>query len=146
MQQPTLAFPQSVSPYISHRKSDTTTTWHINGHNQRFYSTPQVGPIGSIIVVDNTSKKKHASGRFSSLFTGLFRSKLRKSDLNSTQVSDHAVSGQLNSQDSCNASPSWFANIIPSRRKKQIQTFSPDEITICAQRMTCRNCDRRMPL
>ncbi|KAL2468613.1 uncharacterized protein Fot_50189 [Forsythia ovata] len=72
------------------------------------------------------------------------RSKSRKLDLNSTQISDPAVSGQLNSQDSCNASPSWFANITPGRRKKQIQTFSLDENTICAQRMTCRNRDRRM--
>ncbi|KAL2514055.1 hypothetical protein Fot_28026 [Forsythia ovata] len=143
-QQPPLAFPRSVSPYISRRKSDTTATWHIHGHDQRFYSTPQVGPTGSIAVVDNTIKKKRASGRFSSLFTGLFRSKSGKPNLNSTQISDPAASGQLNSQDSCNASPSWFSNIIPGRRKKQIRTFSLDENTICAQRRTCRNRDRGM--
>ncbi|KAL2514497.1 uncharacterized protein Fot_28468 [Forsythia ovata] len=47
--------------------------------------------------------------------TVLRRSKSRKLDLNSTQILDPAVLGQLNSQDSCNASPSWFANIIPGR-------------------------------
>ncbi|KAL2553705.1 uncharacterized protein Fot_07324 [Forsythia ovata] len=103
-----------------------------------------MGPTGSIVVVDNTSKKKRASGRFYSLFTGLFRSKLRKSDLNSTKISDPIVSGQLNSQDSCNASLSWFANIIPGHRKKQIRTFSLDENMICAQWRTCRNRDRKM--
>ncbi|CAA3022526.1 Hypothetical predicted protein [Olea europaea subsp. europaea] len=148
-QPPHLAFPRSVSPYISHRKSDTTaaaaTTWQIHGHDQRFFSTPQVGPTGSITVVDSTSgKKKRASGRFSSLFTGLFRSKSEKPDFNSSQISDRAVSGQLNSRDSCNASPSWFSNIFPGRRKKQIRTFSLDENAICAQRRTCRIRDRGM--
>uniref|UniRef100_M0ZN37 Uncharacterized protein n=1 Tax=Solanum tuberosum TaxID=4113 RepID=M0ZN37_SOLTU len=48
---PPLMFPRSVSPYISRRKSDTTP-WQFQ-HNslpsirdQRFYSTPQVGPNG----------------------------------------------------------------------------------------------------
>lgn len=144
-QQPPLAFPRSVSPYISHRKSDTAAaTWQIHGHDQRFFSTPQVGPTGSLTVDSTISKKKRASGRFSSIFTGLFRSKSGKPDLNSSQISDPAASGQLNSRDSCNASPSWFSNIIPGRRKKQIRTLSLDENGICAQRRTCRNRDRGM--
>lgn len=42
---PPLIFPRSVSPYVSRRKSDdNSATWI---HNQRFYSTPQVGPTYS---------------------------------------------------------------------------------------------------
>ncbi|XP_022867221.1 uncharacterized protein LOC111386949 [Olea europaea var. sylvestris] len=145
-EQPPPAFPQSASPYISHRNSATAAAsrWHLNGHDQRFYSTPQVGPTGYISAVDSSVKMKCAGGRISSLFSGLFRSKTGKPDLDSGQNPDSSVSCQLNSRDSCNASPLWFSDIIPGRRKKQIQTFSLDENTICAQRRTCRNLDRGM--
>ncbi|CAI9764707.1 unnamed protein product [Fraxinus pennsylvanica] len=139
-QQPPLAFPRSVSPYISQRESETTA-----GYDQTFYSNPQVGPTGSIAIVDSGIKKKRASGTISSLFSGLFRSKSGKPDSDSGQNSEPSVSGQLNSRDSCNASPLWFSNIIPGRRKKQIRTFSLDENTIGAQRRTCRNLNRGMP-
>ncbi|KAI3444852.1 hypothetical protein Pfo_001517 [Paulownia fortunei] len=138
-QPPPLSFPRSVSPYISRRKSDTNTaTWQLHGHHQRFYSTPQVGPSGSI-VVEMKKNKKRSGGRFSSLFSGLFRSKSDKPDLDSRPVSDPGVS-----VDSCSASPSWFSTIIPGRLKKQIRTFSLDESTIRAPRKACRNRDRGM--
>ncbi|KAL0397437.1 UNVERIFIED_CONTAM: hypothetical protein Scaly_0192100 [Sesamum calycinum] len=140
LQPPPLSFPRSVSPYISRRKSDTeTAVWQLHGrHQQRFYSTPQVGPTGSV-TVEIRKKKKGNGGRFSSLLLGLFRSKPGKVDSDSGPVSDPGVSS-----DSCTASPSWFSTIITGRRKKQIRTFSLDESTIRAQRRACRNRDRGM--
>ncbi|KAL2251260.1 uncharacterized protein LOC105173442 [Sesamum indicum] len=141
-QPPPLSFPRSVSPYISRRKSETTAaaTWQLQGDHhhqqpQRFYSTPQVGPTGSITV----GIKKSKGGSFSSLFLGLFRSKSAKPDLGSGPISDPGVS-----VDACSASPSWFSTIIPGRRKKKSRTFSIDESTTGAQRRTCRNRDRGM--
>ncbi|KAI3449020.1 hypothetical protein Pfo_005685 [Paulownia fortunei] len=138
-QPPPLSFPRSVSPYISRRKSDTATaTWQPHGHHPRFYSTPQVGPTGSI-TVEFKKNTKSKGGRFSSLFLGLFRSKSEKPDLGSGPISDPGVS-----VDSCSASPSWFSTIITGRRKKKIRTFSIDESKTGAQRKTCRNRDRGM--
>ncbi|PIN12955.1 hypothetical protein CDL12_14415 [Handroanthus impetiginosus] len=138
-QPPPLSFPRSVSPYISRRKSDTSAAvWQLDGHHQRFYSTPQVGPTGSTTV--GIKKDRKSKGwRFSSMFLGLFRSKSDKLDLESGQGSDAGVSG-----DSCTASPSWFANIIPGRRKNPIRTFSLKESAIRGQRKACRNRDRGM--
>ncbi|KAK6162736.1 hypothetical protein DH2020_002577 [Rehmannia glutinosa] len=142
-----LSFPRSVSPYISRRKSDTNTaTWQLHGHHhhqQRFYSTPQVGPTGSITVEmkkeKKEKKKKSRGGMFSSLFLGIFRSKSDKTDLESGPDPDPGVSVE-----SCSASPSWFSTIISGRRKKQIRTFSLDESSIRTQRKACRNRDRGM--
>ncbi|KAJ8565738.1 hypothetical protein K7X08_008314 [Anisodus acutangulus] len=140
---PPLVFPRSVSPYISRRKSDTTP-WQFQ-HNslpsipdQRFYSTPQVGPNGTVIAAGPyNNKKKKGYFRFVS---GLFRSKTEKLD------SDPRVS---NSSDPCPAasssSPSWFSTILSGRRKKQSRTFSLEESTIGGHhRRTCRNRDRGM--
>ncbi|KAL3348695.1 hypothetical protein AABB24_022056 [Solanum stoloniferum] len=135
---PPLMFPRSVSPYISRRKSDTTP-WQFQ-HNslpsirdQRFYSTPQVGPNGTVIATGPYKKKSYF--RF---FSGLFRSKSDKLDL------DSRVS---NSGDACPASsssPSWFSTILSGRRKKQSRTFSLEESTIRGHRRTHRDRDRGM--
>lgn len=147
---PPLLFPRSVSPYISRRKSDTNSdTWidpgrhnhHHHHHHylhslsdQRFYSTPQVGPSGTLVAAGSCVKKK--SGIRFSLFGNLFRSKSEKLD------SDPAASGS--GQDSV-SSPSWFSTILPGRQKKQNRTFSLDESMIGGgQRRVCRNPDRGM--
>ncbi|KAI5647565.1 hypothetical protein M9H77_33570 [Catharanthus roseus] len=155
---PPLVFPRSVSPYISRRKSDTTVdAWndaHHHHHQQqqqnylpdrRFYSTPQVGPTGSVVAAGPYCKKKK-NGRFT-LFVNLFRSKSEKLE------SETSGSGQIpNPRESCtvpsaSASPSWFSTMLPGRRKKQNRTFSVDESTIGGrsnQRRVCRNPDRGM--
>ncbi|KAL8545174.1 hypothetical protein ACS0TY_005388 [Phlomoides rotata] len=89
-QPPPLSFPRSVSPYISRWKTDTTSAaaWNL-------YSTPQVGPTGSLAVEfqENRKKKKRSNGgRFSSLFLGLFRSKSDKLGTDSGPISDPGVS------------------------------------------------------
>lgn len=119
-----LSFPRSVSPYISRRKSDTAAaaaaaTWRPHGHHQLFYSTPQVGPHGSITV----EVKKNSRSRLASLFWGIFGSKSgSKPGSGADPVSDPTVS-----MNSCSASPAWFPNIIAGRRKKKVSTFSIDE-------------------
>ncbi|XP_060219073.1 uncharacterized protein LOC132645854 [Lycium barbarum] len=132
---PPLVFPLSVSPYISHRKSDTTP-WQQFHHNslpsiipdQRFYSTPQVGPNGTVIAAGpGPYKKKKGYARF---FSGLFRSKTEKLD------SDPRASDA--------SSPSWFSTMFSGRRKKQSRTFSLEESTNHHRRTTCRNRDRGM--
>ncbi|GFP91041.1 hypothetical protein PHJA_001248100 [Phtheirospermum japonicum] len=121
--EPPLSFPRSVSPYISRRKSDTAATWRPQVHHQRFFSTPQVGPSGSITVeIDGDRKRK--GGGLSSLFFGLFRSKSDKSGSGPGPIPDHGVSVS-----SCSvSSPSWFStNFIAGRRKKKSWTFSIGE-------------------
>uniref|UniRef100_A0A5B6ZK72 Uncharacterized protein n=1 Tax=Davidia involucrata TaxID=16924 RepID=A0A5B6ZK72_DAVIN len=138
---PPLIFPRSVSPYICRRKSDNSDWNHDHRHHhslsdQRFYSTPQVGPTGAIVTA-SSYKKKHS--KFS-LFSNLFRSKSEKTD------SDHRVSVS-NSGDSCTASSSsvsWFSSILSVSRKKQSRLFSLDESTAAGVRRPCRNRDRGM--
>lgn len=137
---PPLVFPRSVSPYISRRKSDTTP-WQFQ-HNslpsipdQRFYSTPQVGPNGTVIAAGHEPYKKKGYFRF---FSGLFRSKTEKLD------SDPRVSNFGDAYQASSSSPSWFTTILSGRRKKQSRTFSVEESTIGGHRRTCRNRDRGM--
>ena len=105
---PPLAFPRSVSPYVSRRKSDASSaTWthppphdHRHHHRLRFYSTPQVGPMyydSSASVADpdpypNKAKKKKS--RFS-LITNLFCSRSDKFEIHGHHVP-----------------PSWFSTIF----------------------------------
>ncbi|XP_047963836.1 uncharacterized protein LOC125208294 [Salvia hispanica] len=132
---PPLSFPRSVSPYISRRPTDAAAaTWQIHGRERSLYTTPQHAPAA---VGDISHGKGHRGGRFSSLFSGLFRSKSDKHDFNSS--SDQGVSGQ-----SCSNSPFRFSSMIPGRRRKQIRSFSVDESSIGAQQRSCRNRDRGM--
>lgn len=130
-QLPPLSFPRSVSPYISRRKSDTAAAAQPRGRHQRFHSTPQVGPTGSITV-------EIKKGRFSSLFSALFRSK-SVSISNPSPIYDPGVP-----VDPCSASPSWFAGIVRGGRRKKIGACSIDESTTGAPRRTCRERYRGM--
>ncbi|KAL3613641.1 hypothetical protein CASFOL_041715 [Castilleja foliolosa] len=121
-QQPTpLSFPRSVSPYISRRKSDTgAATWQQSHHQQRFHSTPQVGPTQLEMGRDKTTKSSRGGRMLSSLFLGFFRSKSDKPGLDTGR--DPGIPA-----DTCSASPSWFSAIIRRRRKKQNRGFWMDE-------------------
>ncbi|KAL7593179.1 uncharacterized protein LOC111906026 [Lactuca sativa] len=139
-------FPRSVSPYISRRKSDNSAAstaaaaWpNSNQHNsernrhrsvpdQRFFSTPQVGP--TVGCYNPCRKKKHSFIRFS-LLTNLFRSKKRNEvDLDSdprVSVSNYGGSyGGGDSVTSAMPSPSWFSTIRSGGgcRKKQPFCFN----------------------
>ncbi|KAL4562909.1 hypothetical protein LXL04_026940 [Taraxacum kok-saghyz] len=136
-------FPRSVSPYISRRKSDnsaastTAAAWpssnqqrsernrHHSLPDQRFFSTPQVGPTTGDY---NPRRKKHHSFIGLSLLTKLFRSK-KRNELDSYSDPDPRFSvsnsggsyGGGDSATSVMSSPSWFANIRSGGvcRKKQ---------------------------
>lgn len=123
-----LAFPRSVSPYVSCRKSDEAATCHMR------YSSPQVAPASSVTV---EVKKKSSAGRFSLLFSGLFRSKTEKLDSDSGPISDPGVVGTA-------SSPSWFPTIPPARRNKQSRKLSLDKNAIGGHQRNCRNHDRGM--
>lgn len=132
---PPLPFPRSVSPYISRQNTDAAAAaWHLN--HRSLYCTPQLGPAA--VVVKNGGKR--SGGRFSALFLGLFRSKSDK----------HLESGSDPDPDpgvpveSCSAPSSWFSNMMPGRRKKQIRSFSVDESSIRSQHIPRRNRDRGM--
>ncbi|KAL8555703.1 hypothetical protein ACS0TY_003496 [Phlomoides rotata] len=130
---PPLSFPRSVSPYISRRKSDTTTAPRQPHDHRRFYSTPQVGPNGSITVEIKNNRTSNKGRGISSLFLWFFRSKSEnKPDSVPAPTSDPRV--LINS---CSGTTSWFSNFIPGSRKKKIQTFLIDE-------RTCRNRGRGM--
>ncbi|KAL2460972.1 hypothetical protein Adt_44392 [Abeliophyllum distichum] len=133
-----LSIPRSVSPYVSCPKSDTASAWYLR------YNSPQVAPasLGTVEV-----KKKSSAGKFSSLFSGLFRSKSEKLDSDSGPFSDPVVAGTarvLNPQGSCKSSPSWFPTILPARRRTQIRTLSLDKNLTGEHRRNCRNRDRGM--
>ncbi|XP_073294273.1 uncharacterized protein [Primulina huaijiensis] len=134
-QLPPFVFPRSVSPYVSHRKSDSAATWQIQGNHRIFYSTPpQVGPNGFVAVAVAVEKEKKSNkGRFSSVLNGLFRSKSDKKGLETGPVSNRGVS-----VDSCAASRSWISTIVPGRRKNQVQTFSVEEYSNKAYRISDR--------
>ncbi|PHT60667.1 hypothetical protein CQW23_03030 [Capsicum baccatum] len=135
---PPLMFPRSVSPYICRRKSDMTP-WqyqHNSLPDQRFYSTPQVGPNGALIAADAVPYKRKGYFRF---FSGLFRSKSDKLD------SDPRISNFSDACPASSSSSSWFSTILSRRRKKQSRTFSLEESsTNVHQRRTGRNRDRGM--
>lgn len=122
-QPPPLLFPRSVSPYITRRKSDYPGHSHTLS-DQRFYSTPQVGPTGVSIGTASLYKKK--SSKFS-LFSNLFRSKSRKVDfVNENPRVSVSNSGGSHASGSP-SSPSWFSAMLSGRRKKQSRLFTTEE-------------------
>ncbi|GER54538.1 hypothetical protein STAS_32137 [Striga asiatica] len=133
---PPLPFPRSVSPYISRRKSDTAAACQPQGRRpHRFYSTPLVGPAGPI-ASGFEKERKSRRGVFSSLFSGLFRSKSDKSG------PIHDPGPPIETSWSA-PSPSWFpTDLFTGRRKKNARTFSIDEFR-CGSR-PARTRDRGM--
>ncbi|KAJ0054556.1 hypothetical protein Pint_00032 [Pistacia integerrima] len=127
---PPLIFPRSVSPYVTRRKSDdTTTAW---SHHNRFYSTPQVGPTFDTSTTSTFSARKKY-GKFS-IFSNLFRS--RSDKLNSDPTVPYR-----DSCDSSSSSSSFLSTIFRSRRKKQSTFCYPEESTTGGRR-DCRVSNR----
>ncbi|XP_038708585.1 uncharacterized protein LOC120003643 [Tripterygium wilfordii] len=139
---PPLLFPRSVSPYVTRRKSDHTTTTNWDNHfDLRFYSTPQAGPtyntVNGVPTSITTSRSFTKHGRFS-LLSRLFRSRTEKFDPDPNRNS--------NSRDSCEASsslPSLFANIFSARRKKKSR-FAVEDSSTTGCRRPRRRADRGM--
>lgn len=139
-----LVFPRSVSPYISRRKSDTAPVTqefrrrdHVESYNclpdRKFFSTPQIGPAGRVIVDDDNYRDKRKAHRKFWLFSSLFRS---KSAVTNTDLDPRASeSGEAPSR-------SWFSSVIP--RRKQLRTCSLDETTVQSNRRKHRGQGRGM--
>lgn len=106
---PPLLFPRSVSPYISHRKSNDTC-YHLQHpvSDRRFHSTPQVGSTTASIAEIGSCKKKHS--RFS-LLSNLFRSRSDKSQSDPKVPRDPCATST--------SSPSWFQTVLSGSRKNR---------------------------
>ncbi|KAG9135409.1 hypothetical protein Leryth_007179 [Lithospermum erythrorhizon] len=117
-QKPNINFPRSVSPYISRRKSDTSSaTWHhhsIRSYHSlpdpKFFSTPQIGPTRGLIIDQYKKKKSNKFGFFSSLF----RSK-------SSKLITHSSSTTATS------SPVWLPNIFAGKKQSRM-FYSNDSV------------------
>ncbi|KAG9157649.1 hypothetical protein Leryth_014172 [Lithospermum erythrorhizon] len=126
---PQLLLPRSVSPYISRRKSDTSSaTWHHHHRHhhmkkfnslpdQKFFSTPQIGPNNGGINIDHDHHHKKKNKNKFNLFSKLFKSGKKVNDSDSRESTTTVTS-----------SPAWFPNLLT--RKKQIKRFSADELAI----------------
>lgn len=137
-----ITFPKSVSPYIPRGKSDNTAASPHLPHSlseQRFYSTPQIGPNG-IIMTDKSSLRESRTGnfQFSKNLSNLFRSKTSKfeskSDSNIDARAKHRKSNSINSttMEAPQTKPptSWFTNLFASKKKRNSHIVSmsfPDE-------------------
>lgn len=112
---PPLAFPRSVSPYVSRRKSDDAPPWIGGGgpdSDRRFFSTPQVGPASGSAA--GVSWKKKRGGKFS-LLGSIFRSRSDKPETDPRIPSESCASSS--------SSPNWwFSSVISGRRKKSSAT------------------------
>ncbi|CAM0944797.1 unnamed protein product [Alopecurus aequalis] len=103
------AFPRSVSPYVSRRKSDSSGGALRKHPTLLFFRTPQVGPAfgGSAALQEgDIGYEKPRGGKFSVL---------------STLFGNHHHHHRAEDKDKERKNRSWLAGIIPRRRKKQAQ-------------------------
>ena len=105
------AFPRSVSPYVSRRKSDSSGGALRSHPTLLFFRTPQVGPSfgggGAALEEGDIGYEKRRGGKFSVLST-LFGSHHH-----------HHRSSEEDKDKERSKNRSWLAGIIPRRRKKQ---------------------------
>ncbi|CAN6280351.1 unnamed protein product [Urochloa humidicola] len=110
--EPAAAFPRSVSPYVSRRKSDAAAALR-NHPTLLFFRTPQVGPAGAGGALEEGDIayecQKRRAGRFSVLAT-LF---------------GHCHHGSEEESAKERKKHSWLAGIIPRRRKKHASSSPP---------------------
>lgn len=125
-----IKFPNSVSPYISRRKSDNTTTtaWphlqHSLSEQERFYNTPQIGPNG-IILTSETNLKDSRTKKFKfSSVSNLFRSKTSKFetvsnfDVRTKPKKSHSIISTT-TETVAESPSSWFSNFFTTKKKRR---------------------------
>ncbi|XP_072982857.1 uncharacterized protein [Typha latifolia] len=100
---PPLAFPRSVSPYLSRRRSDASTSAACRHRHPLFFSTPQIGP--SAAGDELAGSEKRWRGKFS-ILSSLF---------------GHSRSGEPSI---ASRASSWLSPLI--RRKKTTEIVSPE--------------------
>ncbi|KAL6911862.1 hypothetical protein ACP4OV_000667 [Aristida adscensionis] len=112
-----VAFPRSVSPYVSHRKSDAYGRGGALRHHPSllFFRTPQVGPAGGAGVLEEGDigyeYEKRRAGKFSVLAT-LFGHHHHHHHHRSEEK-DKGGAGEERKK------RSWLAALMPRRRKNQ---------------------------
>ncbi|KAI3796514.1 hypothetical protein L1987_39187 [Smallanthus sonchifolius] len=129
-------FPRTVSPYISHRKSDNPANPvvgvqrphnkpYLNHSNsdQRFYNSPQIAVnTGGCIGGTSSNKKTKSLIRFYS-FSNLFRSNGRDGDTDSNHRASISTSGEpsgaAGKPTSVTSSPLWYSNALPGAGSRQ---------------------------
>ncbi|CAN6246524.1 unnamed protein product, partial [Urochloa humidicola] len=121
------AFPRSVSPYVSRRKSSDAAALR-NHPSLLFFRTPQVGPAAGALEEGDIAyeSEKRRAGKFSVLATLFGGHHHRRSEEEKHQ-------GERKKH-------SWFAGIIPRRRKKQAPASSPPS---APPRRSCRAVSNR---
>lgn len=127
---PPLIFPRSVSPYVSRRKSDYSApgACHHGGDRREnrenlFYSTPQVGPsfyTGANAGEEARSIKKRLSKFWS--FSNFFKHRSEK------------FRPDPSLEQSSTASPSWFSNFFPARRRNRDRAGRAEDFAVGARR------------
>lgn len=95
---PPINFPSSVSPYVTHRKSDRDRR-----RERMFYGTPQVTTAAAC----DGGTKRRSGGRFWNL-SNIFRARSNKTEFTSR--------GEEPSSSASPPPPSWFSNILHTRR------------------------------
>ena len=117
-----LAFPRSVSPYVSRRKSDTAGA--LRHHpSLLFFRTPQVGPAygggagGALEEGDIAYEYEKRRARKFSVLATLFGHHHHHHHHRSEEKHHHQQEGAPKERKK--RSWTWFAGIIPRRRKKQ---------------------------
>ncbi|TKY68833.1 hypothetical protein E2542_SST05095 [Spatholobus suberectus] len=98
---PPLNFPRSVSPYVTHRKSDC-----YRRRERMFYGTPQVGAAA---CEDGATAKRRPGGRFW-ILSNIFRVRSNRTETPPRESCEEPSSSASPPQ------PSWFSTILPSRR------------------------------
>ncbi|KAJ1272510.1 hypothetical protein BS78_06G207000 [Paspalum vaginatum] len=98
------AFPRSVSPYVSRRKSDAAAPPPPRAGGLLFFRTPQVGPGGGFEEGDIGFLRRRRSGRFSVL-AALFGS--------------HHRSSESEGKERRRRGASWLAGIVPRVRRRK---------------------------
>lgn len=142
--------PRSVSsPFASRRKSDFGSGVKLDRRgflDQRFFSTPQVGPDGRLVLTEGgeSAHRKKKNGNRNSFLAKFFRSKCEK---HNTAIPG---SGQdSNGVDNSNSkrggssswpSPAWFGKLFHSRRR----TSSVDVLTLKSDRGSGQIVDKGM--
>ncbi|CAN6233902.1 unnamed protein product [Urochloa humidicola] len=128
------AFPRSVSPYVSRRKSSDAAAALRNHPSLLFFRTPQVGPAGSGALEEGDIAyecEKRRAGKFSVLAT-LFGGHHH-----------HRHRSEEEKHQGVRKKHSWFAGIIPRRRKKQAPAATSSSPPSAPPRRSCRAVSNR---
>ncbi|XP_062222403.1 uncharacterized protein LOC133921505 [Phragmites australis] len=123
-----VAFPRSVSPYVSRRKSDASGGALRHHPSLLFLRTPQVGPAAGVLVEGDIGYEyeKRRAGKFSVLATLFGHHHHHRSEEKEKGSSKE------------HKKRSWLAGIMPRRHKKQAPAAASASPPSPPPRRSCR--------